>query len=130
MKSIYSKPAWPINEYAGQDFSHEEVLTVPDEDMSLQEIIERFTRGEALPQGFPTSYYEGEDDIEKLQHLDIVDKRAYVEKMQTVLDQFDKEEQSRKELVLKQERSKFLKKEEAKIRAKIKAEEDSAKSKV
>lgn len=57
-------------------------MVVPNQAMSLQEILERFTRNEALPIGQDVQYHESDDDLEKISHMDLVDKAEYVEKLQ------------------------------------------------
>lgn len=115
--------------YKGQDFSKEEILTQPNQAMSLHEIIERFTRGEAVPIGQMVNFYESEEDLEKLDQMDIIDKRDYVERLQTVLDEYDKQQKEEREAVAEAEREKWFRE---KLEAQQKAEnpKDSADSKV
>lgn len=69
----------------GLDFSKEIVLVVPDQSLSLEEILERFTRGEELPVKFDGEYLEESDvDLEKLGKFDLVEKAEYVEKLKAV----------------------------------------------
>lgn len=112
--------------YKGQDFSKEEKLTVPNQAMSLQEIIERFTRNESVDVGFPVHFHESEDDLEKLRFLDPVDKREYIKKMQAVQDAYNAQEEKRRKDSEESARKEIL----AKMAKKLKAEQNSAKSKV
>lgn len=57
---------------------------VPDQSMSLREILSRFTRGEAVPVGHDTSEGIQDEDLEKLKHADLVDKAEYMEKLKDV----------------------------------------------
>lgn len=56
-------------------------IVVPNQAMTLQEILERFTRNEQLPIGKDVQYHESEDDLEKVQHMDLVDREEYMDKL-------------------------------------------------
>lgn len=99
-----------VKKYKGQDFSKEEVLTVPNQTMSLQEILERFVRNEPLAIGKDVNYGESEDDLEKLLRLDPVDKAAYIKKMQQVQDDYNAQEEARKKAMEDAARKEFLEK--------------------
>lgn len=94
--------------YKGQDFSKEIVLTKPNEAMELEEILQRFIRNEPLQIGHDVNYGETEDDIEKLQYLDPVDKMKYIRKMQDVQNEYQKQELERIAAEQAAEREKFL----------------------
>lgn len=96
--------------YKGQDFSKEEVLTIPKQSMSLAEIIARFTRNESVDVGFPVNYHESEDDLEKLRHLDPVDRAAYIQKMKDVQEKFHQQEEKRKRDLEEKARAEFFEK--------------------
>lgn len=102
--------------YKGQDFSKCEILTVPDAAMSLQEMIERFTRNESVDLGFPVNYHESEDDIEKLRLLDPVEKREYIERMKQVQKDFEAEQERLKLELEEKTRQDFIKSVEKKTR--------------
>jgi len=68
---------------------------VPNQSMSLREILERFTRGEPLEIGKDASYDEGEDDLEKVAKSDLVDRAEFVEKLKFTQKQYEKEERKR-----------------------------------
>lgn len=55
------------------DYSKTPVVVVPNQSMTLQEIIKRFLRKEALPIEKNGVYLEGFGDIEKLARQDIID---------------------------------------------------------
>lgn len=99
-----------MKKYKGQDFTKEEVLTVPNQSMSLQEIITRFIRNEPLAIGKDVSYHESEDDLEKLLRLDPVDKQAYIRQMQKVQDDFNAQEEARRLKMQEDARKEFLEK--------------------
>lgn len=103
--------------YTGQDFSKCEVLTQPNQAMSLKEMIERFTRNEPLEVGFNVNYHESDDDLEKLRRLDPVDRAAYIKRMEEVQAKYKEQEAEAEKALLEQERAKFLEKERAKWEA-------------
>lgn len=83
----------------GADYSNEEDILVPDQGLSLREILERFTRGESLPVGQPTEYGEDEDfdnpmnvDLEKAANMDLVEKQEFVERLQDYQTRYDAQE--------------------------------------
>jgi len=65
---------YPKFQSKGLDFSKEKIVTVPNQAMTIQTIIERFTRGERLPVQHQGSYSTKFGDIEKLKHLDITEQ--------------------------------------------------------
>lgn len=67
-------------------------ITVPDQSLSLEEILQRFTRGEPIQAGHDTSYHESEDDLEKVSHMDLVDREEYVDKLKITQANYDKQE--------------------------------------
>lgn len=89
--------------------------TVPDQSMTLQEILDRFTRGEVLPIGKTVQYHESEDDLEKVSHLDLVDRAEFIESQKETRRKFEKQEKAKKE----RERLAVLKKIEEEERAKL-----------
>jgi hypothetical protein len=99
-----------IKFYKGQDYSKESKLTVPNQAMSLQEILNRFVRNEPLAIGKDVNYHESDDDLEKLARLDPVDKMAYIQKMQEVQDKFQAQEESRRLKMEEKARQEFLEK--------------------
>lgn len=115
--------------YKGQDFSKCEVLTVPDQAMSLREIIERFVRGESVDAEFPVQWHESEDDLEKLRYLDPVDKQAYIKKMMEVQERYNEQEEKKRIAMEEKARAEFLEKleKEHKIKQKEAAAADTAK---
>jgi len=71
-------------------------LTVPNRSMSLQEILERFTRGEPLEvsRGEGT-YHEGDTDLEKIAHADLVDREEYTERLRQTQKDYEKQERAK-----------------------------------
>lgn len=92
-KLVYysTRPQWK-----GVDFSNCVKQTVPNQAMSLKEIINRFVRRQSVPVEHEGSYHDRFDtDLEKLSHYktDIIDKedfvrshRAYGSRMKSVLE--------------------------------------------
>lgn len=68
-------------------------LVVPNQAMSLQTILERFTRGEPLEIGRGQPQFdEGPEDLEKLAHADLVDKAEAAEKFRETQRKYKKQE--------------------------------------
>lgn len=85
----------------GADFSKEKNIVVPDQSMTLEEILSRFTRDEALPVGQQIEYGD-EDmenplnvDLEKMALADLVDKAEYAESLSEVVKNFEKQEKQK-----------------------------------
>lgn len=70
-------------------------LVVPNQALSLQEILERFTRKEALPIGRDANYHESDDDLEKVAHFDLVDKEEFSDKLMETQKTYKKQEAER-----------------------------------
>lgn len=70
-------------------------LVAPNQALSLRQILERFTRNQAVPVGRDHSYDEGEDDLEKVAHMDLVDKAEFVEKLKQTQKDFEKQEKAK-----------------------------------
>lgn len=68
---------------------------VPNMAMSLQEILERFTRGEPLEIGKEASYDDGDDDLEKVSHGDLVDRAEFVDKLKATSKAYEKQEKEK-----------------------------------
>lgn len=86
MKKLALYPAVTV---AKQDYSGVKEITVPKQSLTLRQIIERFTRKEALPiekEGFYSDQY---GDLEKLLKKDITVRHEYVEKMRARLDKIE-----------------------------------------
>lgn len=80
----------------GVSFKGHKKLVVPDQSMTLEEILRRFTRGESLEIGRdPVFDEEGEDDLEKVQHMDLVERQEYVNRLKQTRVDFEKQEKRR-----------------------------------
>lgn len=85
----------------GVDFTDEEDLLQPDQGLSLKDILERFTRGEALPVGKNGTFGSDDEhevfsvDLEKLMYADLVDKSAYYDKLTEIRKKANEEDIAR-----------------------------------
>lgn len=55
--------------------------TIPDQAMSIKEMFRRFVRREPLPLERDGVYVESEYDLEKISHMDTIEKREILEEM-------------------------------------------------
>lgn len=96
----YKKSSLP-EPWEGVDYTNEIDQVIPDQSMTLEEILTRFTRGETLPVGmeFADGDEEGDNplgvDLEKVKNSDLVDKAEFIEKLKDVQRQFDEQEQKK-----------------------------------
>lgn len=70
---------------------------VPNQSISLQEILLRFTRNEALPVGNEVHYHESEDDLEKVKHMDLVDRYEFIDKLKETQERYQQQERLKAE---------------------------------
>lgn len=105
----------------GADYSEIESIVVPDQSMSLEEILTRFVRGEQLPVGMETQ--EGDDsdsplnvDLEKLANSDLVDKEEFVGKLKALQAEYNKQEKEKAEAVALKKKQEFEKLDQKRIR--------------
>jgi len=61
----------------GKSFVGVKRCTVPNQSMSLREILERFVKRESLPLVHEGQYEERFGDLEKVANMDIVDQKEY-----------------------------------------------------
>jgi len=70
----------------GIGFDPKTSLVIPDQSLTLEQILERFTRGEQLTVGKPT-YYDDLDeeqegyDYEKIRQMDMIDKAELLQSL-------------------------------------------------
>lgn len=93
-------------------------LTVPDQSMDLKEILRRFVRNEPVAVGREGVYVESEDDLEKVAHLDLVEKDEFIAQQKEKQRRYDRQEKEKERVRLEQVR----KEEREKIRAEVVAE--------
>lgn len=72
---------YPDRKVVGQDFSGEEHVVVPNQSMSLKEILRRFIKRESLPVERQGVYAEGFGDLEKMMHEDFTQVEERVEEL-------------------------------------------------
>lgn len=99
----------------GEDFTGVKDEVVPDESLSLEEILSRFTRGESLEVEHEGNYDDQtEVDLEKLKSADLVDRAEYVDRLKAVQKQYEEQEAqaeaSRKSAAEAEEKAAFDKK--------------------
>lgn len=97
-------------------------MVVPNQALSLQEIIERFTRGEALPIEKEFNYHESDDDLEKIRHMDLVDREEYMSALERVKARYNAYEQKKAKEAAEKIEAETRAKIEAETRAKVAAE--------
>lgn len=96
----YKKSSIP-SPWEGVDYTGVEDIVVPDQSMSLEEILHRFTRGETLPVGMEMEM--GDDsldnplniDLEKLANSDLVDKEEFIGKLRDVQARYNEQEKQK-----------------------------------
>lgn len=99
-------------------------LVVPNQALSLQEILERFTRGEPLEIGRGEGQYDdGPEDLEKLAHADLVDKAEAADKFAETQRKYKKQEKDKQ----KAEKERLEKLAVEKLAAEKKTAESGAK---
>lgn len=103
-------------------------IVVPDMALSLEEILDRFVRGEAVEVGKEPEYDDGDEDLEKIARMDLVDRAEYVEKLKKV--QVDYSTQQKKKEAVALEKYMAKKAEEIAKTAKKSEEGTDEKSKV
>lgn len=112
----------------GKSFKGIKDQTVPNSSMSLQEILERFTRNEALPIGKDAQYHESDDDLEKIAKSDLVDRVEFMNGLEDVKKRHDKQEKDRKKR-LEAEALEQIKKEALEKAEKEKSKDNSGSAK-
>lgn len=94
--------------------------TVPNQSMSLEEILRRFSRGEPVPVGQEVNYSDSDVDLEKLKNLDLVDREEYINSLNEVKKKFELQEKRKAEAekVKAAEREKALQEKKIRLAAK------------
>lgn len=100
----------------GVDYSGEVSQVVPDQSLSLEQILIRFTRGEPVPVGHETSEGIQDVDLEKLSKADLVDRFEYVEHLKSVRKQYEMQEAEKKKAEKLEAEKKAKAEEEKRIR--------------
>lgn len=117
--------AYPAPSKGHRCVNKEGKLTVPDQALSIREILERFTRGEAVPVGMRTGF--GLDDVdnplnvdfEKLAVADLVDKQEYSDALSELKKRYEAQEERKRTAAAKKAKEDAKVRFEAELRAKI-----------
>lgn len=69
----------------GKSFKHVKKAVLPNQALTIREILKRFTRGEPMPVGQKDpQYHDGPYDLEKEKHKDLVDKEEFIESQKEI----------------------------------------------
>nr|QJB20575.1 MAG: hypothetical protein [Microvirus sp.] len=91
---------------------------IPDQSLSLQEILERFTRGESLPVQHDARFDpDGDEDLEKIQRMDLVDRQEYMDNLKKTQNDYEKQERKKAESAREEARKKIEEEERQKLAA-------------
>ncbi|AXH74429.1 MAG: hypothetical protein [Microviridae sp.] len=74
-----------------QDVKSWKKTVVPNQSMTLREILKRFVRKESLPVSTEGSYHEGDYDLEKLAKSDITEQYEVIEELKKKVKRKKKE---------------------------------------
>lgn len=87
---------YPVVIVKAQDYSHVKVKTVPDQSMSLQEIIRRFTRKESLPIEKEGTYETRFGDLEKIGNMDLTEQSEKIADIKEAVGKYEKRYKAKK----------------------------------
>lgn len=87
----------------GTDFSKVKKQVVPNQAMSVNEIMRRFTRNEPLAIAKQKFYHDGPYDLEKVANSDLVDREEFIEVQNRIQKRFKAQEEFRKKQEREQE---------------------------
>lgn len=90
----YKTVAFPVMS-KGVSFEGVKKSVVPNQALTLQEILARFTRGEAVNVAREGNYHDGPDDLEKVANMDLVDKQEYIDNLKTTQKNYEKQERKK-----------------------------------
>lgn len=102
-------------------------MTVPDESLSVRNIIDRFTRGQGSGVAVREGYYDpspdlDSPDIDKLDHMDLIDRDEFAEVNRATKERLEKEIADDKKR--KAEEKKKRDEEDEQMRAKFRSEKE------
>jgi len=86
---------YPTVRVAGKSFSKEKVLTVPNQSMSLRDILLRFTRRESLPVEREGFYADNLGDLEKMGNEDITVRKEKAAAIRQRLHEIKREHEAK-----------------------------------
>lgn len=81
---------YPVFKVKGQSFKGVKRQVVPNQSLSLREIVKRFVRREQLPVHHEGLYEERFGDLEKISKQDIVEQMQKVEELKAQIRAFNK----------------------------------------
>lgn len=95
---------YPVFEEKGLDLSKEPKVVVPNQSMTLRDIIKRFVKKESLPAQKEGIYHESEYDLEKLSKADLTEQHEVIEELKQkvkrkkkVVDDYHEEQKKKEE---------------------------------
>lgn len=88
---------YPEIKVKGQSFKKVKTVTVPNQSMTLKEILKRFIRKESLPVQQEGIYEERMGDLEKMDKMDIVDKMEIVDEIKSDMEKVTKHRKKEEE---------------------------------
>lgn len=107
----------------------EKKIVVPNQALSLREILQRFTRDMSLPIGQDAQFGGKDDtdvldvDLEKMGFADLVDQADFVQAQKDVQARYEEDVRVANENAKKRRHEQFMKDVEAELRKKIAAEQ-------
>lgn len=87
---------YPSRTVKAQLFKGVKVNTLPNQSMSLKEVLRRFTRRESIPLAKDIFYEQRFGDLEKFQHEDIFVQEERIKELRAFGERIKKQEEERK----------------------------------
>lgn len=117
MSVKFKAVAWPAPPKP-KDYKDQVRVTLPDQSLSLEDILDRFTRNESVPVGKHVQFDSEAEldsamtvDIEKIMRADLVERANYFDMLENVKKTFEKEEKARQKKTAEAELEKRIKAE-------------------
>ena len=112
---------YDIKPIVGQSFVGVKRVTVPNQSMSLREIVRRFVRRESVPTLSQDGVYETRfGDLEKLKSADMFDQFEEAERLRGLVNDFDAREKKAAQEKAAQEKADADAKYKADVEAEVK----------
>lgn len=95
----YFKTSTNAEQFDKGIYGHSEInpypsLTIPDQAMTIPELLRRHTQGMPLT-GSKVPFYDGEDPQPDLEHMDLSEVQAFVRKARTTIEEYKAAEQQK-----------------------------------
>lgn len=87
----------------------------PNQAMSLETILERFTRNEPVAVGKDVQFHDSDDDLEKVKNMDLVDREEFIDKLKRTQKEYKNQLESEEKAARKAANDKILEEEKAKL---------------